>query len=110
MARAGGTSPRAGGTASATSGGDREPAALEDPAPFALGGTAPHPVVDAVDEGVLEAHLGFRAGAADPPGAVHADAVAREERGRWMVPAVPFGHPGGIGVVVHRVSSSVGAK
>ena len=68
-----------------------------------------HAVVDPVHQGILQAHVGLRAGAADPPGAVDADAIAREERGRRMVPAVPF-VSGGLSVIFINLSSSVGGK
>ena len=65
-----------------------ETAPLQDPAPLTLGSAAPHAVVDAVLEGVLEAVRADRAGGADAPGTVHADAVAGEEHRRRVAPAV----------------------
>ena len=74
-------------------------APLEDAPALALAAAAPHAVVDAVLEGVLEARVGHRAPVADLAGLVHAHAVAREERGRRVEPAVAVDHPGGGGVL-----------
>lgn len=70
-------------------------AALQHPASLALGGAAPHAVVDAVVEGVVKALCRHRAGGADALGNLDPDAVAREEGGGRVVLAVAVIHPGG---------------
>jgi hypothetical protein len=77
---------------------------LEDAATLAFAAAAPHAVVDALVERELETRRDHRAVLADLAGAVDADAVAREEGGRWVQTAVAVGHPGGhrIGVVRER--------
>jgi len=87
---------------SATSGSDREQAnwfasALQHPASLPLGGAAPHAMVDAVVEGVIEALGRYGAGGADALGHFNADTIAREEGGGGMVLAVAVIHPGGWG-------------
>ena len=54
-------------------------AALQHPASLALGGAAPHAVVNAVVEGVVEALGCHWAGGADALGNLNPDAVARKE-------------------------------
>src|SRR5262245_8949703 len=88
----------ASGTGAGGEGGKAPP--LEDASPFPLGAATPHPVVDAVDQGVLQALLLDRAGGADPPGNLDAHAVAGEERARRFVGAVATRHPLGF----HRSS------
>ena len=84
-----------------------DPAAAQDAAPLTLGGSAPHAVVDAVGERVLEALGLHRALRTDLAGPVDADAVGREELRRGQRTAVGLEHPllfaviGGRGQVVH---------
>ena len=73
---------------------------LQDPAPLALGRTAPDAVVDALDQGVLEAGGLDGTGGADAPGHVDAHPVVGEERRRRHLAAQPLIHP----VRVHRAS------
>lgn len=92
---------------SATSRSDREQlaggsAALQHPASLPLGGAAPHAVVDAVVEGVVEAFGRHWAGGADALGHFNADAIAREEGGGGLVLAVSVVHPGGGGFHVRE--------
>src|SRR5581483_7851301 len=61
---------------------------------------AAHTVVDAVGQRVFEAGDPDRAVGADPPGDLHADPVAREERRGWDLAATTSLHP----VSVHRSS------
>jgi hypothetical protein len=91
-------------------------AALEDPAPLTLAAAAPHAVLDALLEGVLEALLGHGAIGADLAGAVDTDAIAREEHGWGVVAAVARTHPLALGVqlrgvtALHRVSLFAATK
>ena len=65
--------------------GSGEPAALQDAPTLAFGGAAPHTVIDAVGQGVLQAFALHRTGCADLASSVDAYAVAREEqRGRLV--------------------------
>src|SRR6476646_11445233 len=91
-------------TACSTAGGSGEPpssvhrdaAALQDAAALTLRAATPHPVVDAVGEGVLETGLPHRAVGADPPCDLDAHAITRKE-GRWGdFPAQAPCHPLGL--------------
>ena len=83
-------------------------AALQHPAALALGGAAPHAVVDAVVEGVVEALGRYWAGGADALGNLYPDAVAREEGGGRVVLAVAVIHPGG--GVIHVPEGTDGGR
>src|SRR4029079_16125835 len=81
---------------------DGEAAPLQDPPALTLGRTAPHAMVDAVVERVLEARVERGARGADLAGTVDTDAVAGEEGGGWVRAAVAVGHPTGVGVIHHH--------
>lgn len=83
-------------------------ATLQHPAPLALGGAAPHAVVNAVVEGVVEALGRYWAGGADALGNLNPDAVAREEGGGRVVLAVAVVHPGG--GVIHVSEGTDGGR
>jgi hypothetical protein len=89
-------------------GGEFVAAALEDAASFAFAAGAPHAVVDAGIEGVFEARGRDGAIATDLAGAVNANAVAREERGRRMEAAVAVSHPRSLGIGVVGGSVELG--
>ena len=77
-------------------------AALENPAPLALGSSAPHAMIDAHVESVVEARILDWAGSTNLLGSFNANAVAREEhRGRVII-AVAGCHP----VVFHGVTDA----
>ena len=65
-------------------------ATLQDAAAFSLAGPAPDAVVDAIDQGVLEADLLDRASGADLAGPVDADSIAWEEFAGRTVRTVPL--------------------
>src|SRR5205823_14764311 len=92
---------RAGEASGVAVGGAGEPPFPGDAPPLAFRGTAPHSVVDAVPQRVLEAGRLHRAGRTDAPGQLHSDAVAGEERRRRMVTTVPLAHPVG----AHRLAA-----
>jgi hypothetical protein len=79
--------------------------ATEDALALAFGGAAPHAVIDAVDEGVLEARRSDGAPGTDSLGQLDPDPVARKEEGRVHVLALALAHPLGVHVV-SVVSSS----
>lgn len=68
-------------------------AALQNATTLALAACAPHAVVDSGIECVLEALADDRTFLADLAGAIDADAIAGEERGRGVEAAVAVGHP-----------------
>src|SRR5690606_18265173 len=70
-------------------------ATLQDPAPLPFAAPAPHAVLDAVLERVVEALVLDGAAGADLAGLVDADAIAREERRRGVHAARAEGHPAG---------------
>jgi sec-independent protein translocase protein TatA len=82
-----------------------EAALAGDAAPLPLRRPAPHPVVDAVGEGVLQARHPNRTFSAYCAGSVHAHPVARKERRGRELAALASGHPVRIpvhGRITHR--------
>jgi hypothetical protein len=83
--------------------------AAQDATPLSLGAAAPHTVIDAVGQCVLEAIDFHRAVVADSPSAVDADAVRWEELTRSGLATAGLQHPTGCPVVgvrehlIHRV-------
>ncbi len=75
----------------------RDAPALEHPASLPFRGSAPHAVVDAVFEGVVEAFVYHRAGGTNALCYLNADPIAGEEGGGGMVFTVAVIHPGGGG-------------
>lgn len=71
-------------------------ALFEDPSTFTLGCSTPDTVVDAVDQGVLEALFFDGAIRADGAGDLDPYTVAREESRRRVEPAVAVDHPFGV--------------
>ena len=80
----------------------REATLAEDPAAFTLRAPAPHAMVDAELERVLEALGLHRALGAHAPRALYADAVRGEERARGGLPAPRLQHPRGRLVIRSR--------
>src|SRR5581483_11582278 len=86
------------------SGGGERAAAAQDPPAFPLRAASPDPVVDPMDQGVLEAFHPDAALDARPLGDLHADAVGGEELRRRAIPARRITHP----IVIHAPISNVG--
>ncbi len=72
-------------------------AALEHPTSLPFRGSAPHAVIDAIVEGVVQALVRHRAGGTNALCHLNANPIAGEEGGGGMVFTVAVIHPGGGG-------------
>src|SRR5690606_9720444 len=93
---------------SADAGGLTDLAGLEDAAPLTLAGAAPHAVVDAVVERVVQAPDPHGAVRADALGDLDPDAVGGEEQARGLIGAVAVSHPLGVQFLIHTESLTPG--